>query len=211
MPSKPSQLVSAVVHVLPAPLCALLLFSATSCLVSPINHVRRLQHLELIRERAALGKDFDRRDSFAAGFGSGRQSPVNASGRPSRQLRSPVPDAPGSSSDCSSGVESSAESSGSRPARSASKGSCAQISTQASSVSLGGAASTSGDVSQGPAAQQAAGTAGLLPCDVFNQLQGNSQSIAAAGLTAAPTSIRSSMKGARRRMAKARHRMQQPG
>jgi hypothetical protein len=46
---------------------------------------------------------------------------------------------------------------------------------------------------------------------VFSQLQGNSQSIPAAGLFAAPTSMKASMKGARRRMAKAKHRMQQPG
>lgn len=170
----------------------------------------RLQHLELIRERAALGKDFDRRDSFAGGSGSGRQSPVNLlPGKAVRQLRSPVPDAPASTSCVAEGG---------RPAGAVSTSVSPQLDTQAAAFSSTDAAAVSAESSQASIQQQAASSTGpgtpavgLLPCDVFNQLQGNSQSIAAAGLSAAPSSTKSTLKGARRRMAKARHRMQQPG
>jgi hypothetical protein len=171
----------------------------------------RLQHLELIRERAALGKDFDRRDSFAGGPGSGRQSPVafeRPAGKAARQTRSPVPsDAPAGSS----GTESDDQCSAVR------RVAVARLNIQATVLTAGdSSADISAESSQVSASQAstASGTSpstvGLLPCDVFNQLQGNSQSIAAAGLSAAPSSIKSSMKGARRRMAKAKHRMLQP-
>lgn len=172
----------------------------------------RLQHLELIRERAALGKDFDRRDSFAGGPGSGRQSPVGferPASKAARQTRSPVPcDVPTGSS----GTDSDDCASAGRRAG------MSRLNIQASTVSLTdtspGISAESSQVSVSQASTgsgTSAAAAGLLPCDVFNQLQGNSQSIAAAGLSAAPSSFKSSMKGARRRMAKAKHRMQQPG
>lgn len=171
---------------------------------------RRLQHLELIRERAALGKDFDRRDSFAGAPGSGRQSPVSfehPAGKAARPARSPAAaswDAP-----AGSGVAEAEDWAGEgrrtcvpRLSMQSVPDVPADISTESSQASVSQASIASG---------ANAAAAGLLPCDVFSQLQGHSQSIAAAGLSAAPSSIKSSMKGARRRMAKAKHRMQQPG
>jgi hypothetical protein len=49
-----------------------------------------------------------------------------------------------------------------------------------------------------------------LPCEVLQQLLGNSQSIRSVGLTAAASSHKATAKGARRRMAKARQKMMQP-
>ena len=180
-----------------------------------------MQHLELIRERAALGKDFDRRDSFAGGS-SGRQSPTSferPAGRAARQARTPVPAAtaadgarPGPAAEGLHSAGSSARAdrldiqtavlgpaAAAAAAAVATGGSC--ISAESSQMSLSQASTGSG----------VSPPAGLLPCDVFGQLQGNSQSIAAAGLVAAPSSHKQSMKGARRRMAKAKSKMQQPG
>lgn len=175
-------------------------------------HCHRLQHLELIRERAALGKDFDRRDSFTGGPSSGRQSPVvgdRPASRLGRAARSTVQPQAASSS-CNSSSEAEEQASHTR------KGCVSRLNIQAVSFCPPGAADMSAECSQASVSQfstasGASASPGLLPCDVFSQLQGNSQSIPAAGLFAAPTSMKASMKGARRRMAKAKHRMQQPG
>jgi hypothetical protein len=172
----------------------------------------RLQHLELIRERAALGKDFDRRDSFTGGPSSGRQSPMvgdRPASRLGRPVRSPV-QPEGAGNGCNSSSEAEEQTGHSRRA-------CvSRLNIQAASFCPPDAADISAECSQASVSQfstasGATASPGLLPCDVFSQLQGNSQSIPAAGLFAAPTSVKASMKGARRRMAKAKHRMQQPG
>eukprot|EP00879_Flechtneria_rotunda_P024420 GHRR01025888.1.p1 GENE.GHRR01025888.1~~GHRR01025888.1.p1 ORF type:complete len:610 (+),score=296.05 GHRR01025888.1:60-1832(+) len=209
---------------------------------------RRLQHLELIRERAALGKDFERRDSFTAAN--------SRSSSPTVQLNT---SSSSSDSNCKSSSQlmqqRSLQSRSSSPVThrnstcSSSAAACVPSSTTAIAAAIE-CTTTSSKTSRLNAAapcfcpgaavtpavavaassvvsvasceiylgKAAAAVARLnnsiedasLPCEGFQQLQGHSQSIAEAGFTPA-SSLRTSKKGARRRMAKARRVLLEPG
>lgn len=146
---------------------------------------------------------------------------------PYRPARSPVPtegSGPTASSSSSSFSRAELDEAGADGGMRPSKAHMAKLSVQAAafcpSGTTGSLCTESSQVSVSQASVSQASTVagstsvpqtGLLPCDVFGQLQGNSQSIAASGLSAAPSSVKASMKGNRRRMARAKHRMQQPG
>lgn len=208
--------------------------------------VCRLKHLELIRERAALGKDAERKDSFVVTSpGSSSQWPVELLGRqqqpeellaslPEKALNTAtaVGDASVTIALKASKLNAAAQvfcpkstgcvrydsnliPCGSLNIKGDALNSCSSQRRSCSPVGNSAASNISSSRERHPGTRGSSPmptspAAAALPAVVLQQLRGKSQSIDAAGITPAGAH-KNSIKGARRRMARCRRKLLEPG
>jgi hypothetical protein len=209
--------------------------SVHSAATATCRHVCRLRHLEMIRERAALGKDFERRECFPAWARS--PSPVSSHHLAAVTVGDAVGDAVGANSShleqqeqhkimmnsasevgmggdgnghlaCSE-PEGRSPQAASADARRSHCRDAPQPPTNNAAAPLSPSGTTTTTAAAAPAPASPVGAAATLPLDVIEQLRGHSQSLERGGFMPS-TCMRTSIKAARRRMAKARRRLLQP-